>query len=113
MWHKTRSSHLPAHHICSGGNRQGDVASELNLMPSSFLLGVMGRMVSLQSCVHVLTHRTRNMTLFEKKKKCLCRCNDVEDLEMRSSGLSRGRWVSNPITNVFRDIRGGDTKEAM
>lgn len=30
---------------------------------------------------------------------------------MRSSGLSRGRWVSNPITNVFIYRRGGDSEE--
>lgn len=37
VWHKTLSSHLPAHHVCSGENRQGKVASELNLMLPSFL----------------------------------------------------------------------------
>ena len=78
-----------------------------------FYLGVMGWMVSQKSCVHVLIHRTMNMTLFFLKKG-LRRCNEVEDLKVRSSGLSRGRWVSNPITNVFRDRRGGDTEdEAM
>lgn len=64
---KTQSSHLPAHHLCSGEKDKG----KFSLDPADTLypsyLGVRGRVVASKRYVHVLTHRTVNVTLFGKR----------------------------------------------
>ena len=106
---KTQSSHLPAHHLCSGEKDKGKFSLDPvdTLYPS--YLGVRGRVVASKRYVHVLTLRPVNVTLFGKRVFA-----DATKRRLLSwDRLWLFAWARGLLISVSRDRGGGDPEKAM